>query len=359
MNSNNSQDKSLQHILSVIFKKNIIGRFCMIIIFLSGLIAILGYAVAPDSTENANQMHITLANKPIGFSTKVLQIPIQNIETKTTFDHYFFGKRIHFEEIPVLNTELKKNHIVNYTTHSGEQRKLTPPLHKDFLKFKTFYLGTDKYGRDFLSRLLIGTRISFFVGFIAVLISLIVGVSLGALAGYFGGVIDAFIMWIINIIWSIPTLLLVIAITLALGKGFFQVFIAVGLTMWVEVARITRGQFISLKEKEFVEAGRALGFSDIRLIFNHILPNAWGPIIVISAANFAAAILIESGLSFLGIGAQPPVPSWGNIIKEHYSQIILGNAHLAIAPGACIMLLVLSFMLLGNLLRDELDTKDS
>ncbi|APD07490.1 dipeptide transport system permease protein DppC [Flavobacteriaceae bacterium UJ101] len=343
----------------MIFKKNIIGSFSILIILISGFIAVFGYAIAPDSTENANQMHITLANKPIGFTTQILQIPIQGVTQKNILEQLFLGKKVHFEEVPVLNTEIKDNKIIRYTTASGEKKNLTSPLDKTFLKTKTFYLGTDKYGRDFLSRLLIGTRISFFVGFIAVLISLIVGVTLGALAGYFGGKIDAFIMWIINIIWSIPTLLLVIAITLALGKGFFQVFIAVGLTMWVEVARITRGQFISIKEKEFVEAGRALGFSDLRLIFHHILPNAWGPIIVISAANFAAAILIESGLSFLGIGAQPPVPSWGSIIKEHYSQIILGNAHLAIAPGLCIMLLVLSFMLLGNILRDELDTKES
>lgn len=357
--TNYLENKSLYLILLTIFKKNILGSFSILVILLSGFIAVFGYLIAPDSTENANQMHITLAHKPIGFTTPMLQIPLQNIEKKSFFESLFFGEKVTFEEIPIYSTEISNNQIISYTTYSGEEKKLNSPIPKDFLKTKTFYLGTDKYGRDFLSRLLIGSRISFFVGFIAVFISLIVGVTLGALAGYFGGKVDAFIMWFINIIWSIPTLLLVIAITLALGKGFFQVFLAVGLTMWVEVARITRGQFISIKEKEFIEAGKALGFSDLRLIFNHILPNAWGPIIVISAANFAAAILIESGLSFLGIGAQPPVPSWGSIIKEHYSQIILGNAHLAIAPGICIMLLVLSFMLLGNLLRDELDIKES
>ncbi len=357
--SDTIKNKSLTRILLTIFKKNIMGSFSILIIFLSGFIAVFGYVIAPDSTEDANQMHITLANKPIGFTTQILQIPLQNIEKRTLFQSIFFGKKMNFEETPVNHFEIKNDQVVSYTTLSGEKKIVQPSLHKNHIKTKTFYLGTDKYGRDFLSRLLIGTRISFFVGFIAVFISLVVGVTLGALAGYFGGKTDAFIMWIINIIWSIPTLLLVIAITLALGKGFFQVFIAVGLTMWVEVARITRGQFMSIKEKEFVEAGRALGFSNMRLIFSHILPNAWGPIIVISAANFAAAILIESGLSFLGIGAQPPTPSWGSIIKEHYSQIILGNVHLAIAPGICIMLLVLSFMLLGNMLRDELDVKES
>jgi peptide/nickel transport system permease protein len=151
---------------------------------------------------------------------------------------------------------------------------------------------------------------------------------------------------------------LVIAITLALGKGFWQVFIAVGLTMWVEVARVVRGQLISAKEMQYVEAAKALGFSNFRIIFKHILPNIMAPVIVISAANFAGAILMESGLSFLGIGAQPPIPSWGAMIKDHYSYIILGKAYLAIIPGLAIMSLVTAFMLIGNALRDALDVKN-
>jgi peptide/nickel transport system permease protein len=150
---------------------------------------------------------------------------------------------------------------------------------------------------------------------------------------------------------------LVIAITIALGKGFWQVFIAVGLTMWVEVARVVRGQVMSVKSSQFVTAARALGFKNQRIIIKHILPNVLAPVIVISAANFAAAILIESGLSFLGIGAQPPTPSWGAMIKDHYSYIILGKAYLAIIPGLGIMSLVMAFMLMGNALRDALDVK--
>ncbi len=180
---------------------------------------------------------------------------------------------------------------------------------------------------------------------------------MGAIAGYFGGKIDAIIMWLINVTWSIPTLLLVIAITLALGKGFWQVFIAVGLTMWVEVARVVRGQVMGVKKMQYVTAARALGFNDFRIITKHILPNSMAPVIIISAANFAAAILIESGLSFLGIGAQPPMPSWGGIIKDHYAYIILGKPYLAIIPGIAIMCLVTAFMLIGNALRDALDVK--
>jgi len=204
---------------------------------------------------------------------------------------------------------------------------------------------------------MIGTRVSLSVGFISVFISLVIGILLGALAGFFRGWIDNLIIWFINVVWSIPTLLLVIAITFALGKGFWQVFIAVGLTMWVEVARVVRGQMMSLREKEFVEAGKALGFRNFRIIFRHILPNVMGPVIVISAANFASAILIEAGLSFLGIGVQPPMPSWGTMLKENYAYIILHYAYLALLPGIAIMLMVLAFMLIGNGLRDALDIK--
>ncbi|RLD71234.1 MAG: ABC transporter permease, partial [Bacteroidetes bacterium] len=220
-----------------------------------------------------------------------------------------------------------------------------------------YLLGTDQFGRDLLSRLIIGTRVSISVGFISVAISLIVGIFFGAVSGFFRGFADDIIMWFINVVWSIPTLLLVIAITFALGRGFWQVFVAVGLTMWVEVARVVRGQIISIREKEFVEAGFALGFSNFRIIMRHILPNILSPVIVISAANFAAAILIEAGLSFLGIGVQPPMPSWGSMIKEYYSFILLDSAYLAFIPGVAIILLVMAFMLLGNALRDALDVK--
>lgn len=205
--------------------------------------------------------------------------------------------------------------------------------------------------------MLIGIRISLSIGFVAVFISLVIGISLGAIAGYYGGKIDQAIMWLINVTWSIPTLLLVIAITLVLGKGFWQVFIAVGLTMWIEVARVVRGQFISIKNEQYVTAAKTLGIPDRSIMLKHILPNAIAPVIVISAANFAAAILIESGLSFLGIGAQPPIPSWGAMIKNHYSYIIVGKAYLAIIPGLGIMSLVMALMLIGNALRDAFDVK--
>ncbi len=226
---------------------------------------------------------------------------------------------------------------------------------KHNIKKKKYLLGTDRFGRDLLSQLIIGMRVSLSVGFIAVFISLVIGITLGSVAGFFRGRADNLIVWLINVVWSIPTLLLVIAITFAIGKGFWQVFLAVGLTMWVEVARVVRGQTISLREKEFVEAARALGFSSLRIISKHIIPNIMGPIIVISAANFASAILIEAGLSFLGIGVQPPMPSWGTMIRDHYGYIILDKGFLAVLPGMMIMLMVLAFMIVGNGLKEALD----
>ena len=196
------------------------------------------------------------------------------------------------------------------------------------------------------------------VGLIAVLISLSLGIVLGALAGYFKGWVDEVVMWLVNVTWSIPTLLLVFAITMAMGKGFWQIFIAVGLTMWVSVARLVRGQVMAVKELEFVQAAKALGFTNFRIIVKHILPNILGPILVIAASNFATAIIVEAGLSFLGIGIQPPQPSWGLMIKENYNFIITHNPMLALMPGFAIMLLVLAFNLLGNGLRDAVDVKN-
>lgn len=355
------QSKSLSQLAFQKFKRNKIGFASFIFVIFLGLVAVFGYAFAPDNSSNANQMHLEIHSKKPGFSVLMLTIPSKEQDAQSWISILKNGKRNMDTEIPIRSYKISRNTLsyVGYT--DGMTKKI--PISKIFgepkkyISTKTFYFGTDKYGRDVLSRLIVGTRISFFIGFIAVFISLLIGVSIGATAGYFGGKIDTFIMWLINITWSIPTLLLVIAITLALGKGYWQVFIAVGLTMWVEVARVVRGQVMSTKQLQYVEAAKALGFSNMRIISRHIVPNIMAPVIVISAANFASAILIESGLSFLGIGAQPPTPSWGAMIKNHYNYIILGKPYLAIIPGIAIMSLVMAFMLIGNALRDALDVK--
>ncbi len=343
------------------FKENRTGVISLVFIIFCGFIAVFCYVLAPDNTTAANQMHLEIHSKPPGFSTTLLSVPNTTPTEQSWIKTFFYGKPPSFQELPITSYRVKDTFLEVIKVSDGLPKTFDLTLFnnqpKDFITQKTFYFGTDKYGRDLLSRLLIGARISFFIGFIAVFISLLIGIPIGAVAGYFGGKVDHIIMWFINITWSIPTLLLVIAITLALGKGFWQVFIAVGLTMWVEVARVVRGQVITVKEQQYVEAAKALGFSDFRIIFNHIMPNILAPIIVISAANFAAAILIESGLSFLGIGAQPPTPSWGAMIKNHYNYIILGKPYLALIPGLAIMGLVMAFMLLGNSLRDALDVK--
>jgi peptide/nickel transport system permease protein len=216
------------------------------------------------------------------------------------------------------------------------------------------WLGTDRYGRDLASRLMAGSAISLSVGAGSVLISLVLGLVLGGLAGYVGGRVDRIVSWFLQVMWSVPTLLMVLAITLAFGKGFWQVFLAIGLTMWVEVARIVRGQFLSLREQPYVESARALDLPAWRIMAKHMLPNALGALVVVSAANFASTILIEAGLSFLGVGAQIPMPSWGNIVKEHTHLLTTDHAWLAILPGALIASLVLAFTWLGDGLRATL-----
>ena len=340
------------------------GFGSLLFIGIAFLVGLLGYLISPDSTPYANEQYLELGLKKPGTSVTFLQVIKNEKPRQYNFFHVmFFGQKSRFSSIPVSSWRSEGNRVI---IHEYTDSPTLHPSEKTFsscevgMPYKrTFWLGTDRFGRDYLSMLIIGTRVSLAVGFISVFISLLIGITIGAAGGFFRGWIDHVVVWIINVVWSIPTLLLVIAITFALGKGFWQVFVAVGLTMWVEVARVVRGQILSIREKEFVEAGRALGFSNFRIIFHHILPNIMGVVIVISAANFASAILLEAGLSFLGIGVQPPMPSWGSMIKENYGYIILDSAHLAILPGVAIMLMVLAFMLVGNALRDALDVKTS
>ena len=258
-------------------------------------------------------------------------------------------------------TGKKTSDLVKFHSEFGpvlvNAKQLEDKIVSEQIVRRTFWLGTDTYGRDLLSRLILGARVSLAVGFMSVIISLLLGITVGAVAGYFGGWVDGSLSWLMNILWALPALLLVIAISFALGKGLWEVFIAVGLSMWVEVGRLVRGQVLSLKQVEYVEAARSMGFSNVRIIRRHILPNIIGPILVLASSNFASAILLEAGLSFLGFGAQPPTPTWGSMIKEHYGYIIMNSAYLAVLPGLAIMLMVYAFNLVTVGLRDAFDIK--
>jgi ABC-type dipeptide/oligopeptide/nickel transport system permease subunit len=331
--------------------------FGLSVIFLSILIAVFAYFLAPDGSPDANRIIVEIGGRSPGFRQLFLLVKKERQPAPVGFFHrLLFGREDPYDYIPINSIVSKGDSMIveKYVDEGVEERRAYPGQGSSGTKTTTFWLGTDKYGRDILSRLLIGVRVSLAVGLVTVLLSLTIGVLLGALAGYFRGRVDEIILWLINVIWSIPTLLLVFAIMLLLGKGFWQVFIAIGLTLWVNVARIVRGQVLAIREREFVEAARALGYSHARILFRHILPNVMGPVWVVAASNFASAIVIEAGLSFLGVGVQPPQPSWGLMIKENYNFIITHNPMLALAPGLAIMLLVLAFNLLGNSLRDIL-----
>lgn len=446
------------------FKKNKAAIAGFWVIVLAVLIAIFGYLLAPDSTPFANEQVLEIATMPPGFEMDMLEVrknrplsafnfvkrifsgaenintlyPIENFEIRgdslyatgyTGIKDKFKNHQFHLTDVlyPVKENSISTtNSGYQFTDVTGNNKTVNKAtilkaIEKKAITKKRYLLGTDKFGRDNLSRLILGVRVSISVGLLAALISLVIGVFFGALAGYYKasppkvslwvipaaiiGIItlvylfgfkstpiriaslalspiigylsyllftklvgstfgrkftlpvDDIIMWFINVFWSIPLLLLVFALVLALGRQFWQIYLAVGLVMWVEIARIVRGQFLSLREQEFVEAAESLGFKNFRIIVKHILPNCIGPIIVITAANFASAIIIEAGLSFLGIGVQPPRPSWGIMLNEYYQYIGSNKSFLALIPGFAIMLLVLAFNLMGNGLRDAFDVK--
>ncbi|HAD04073.1 MAG TPA: peptide ABC transporter permease [Desulfuromonas sp.] len=217
-------------------------------------------------------------------------------------------------------------------------------------------LGTDDLGRDVLARILHGARISLLVGFVAVGIATLLGIVIGAVAGFYGGWADATLMRFVDIMLCFPTFFLILAVIAFLDPSIWNIMIIIGLTGWMGVARLVRAEFLTLRERDFVVAARALGASDSRLIFRHLLPNALSPVLVSATLGVAGAILTESALSFLGIGVQPPTPSWGNMLIA--GKQTLGTAWwLSVFPGLAILVTVLGYNLLGEGIRDALDPR--
>ena len=336
----------------------------------------------------ANDQILQLETHPPGFSIQVLRVRKQpGLFDESGFSTWWQGGRSAYQPIPILRYAFSGDSIffneyrgsafppvsralsVHQVMYAEDRRYVSQPelikMHREIetrlIEKRTYLLGTDKFGRDIFSRLLIGIRVSLSVGFVSVVISLLLGITAGAMAGYFRGWIDQIVNWIMNIFWAIPTILLAMCLYISAGNWIenklLLIFMAVGLTMWVDVARIVRGQFLLVTELEFITAAKSLGFSHFRTIFRHVLPNILGPVIVVACANFANAILVESGLSYIGLGIQPPAPSWGSMLNEYKGFIDTDKAYLALFPGLAIMLLVLAFNLLGNGLRDALDVK--
>jgi peptide/nickel transport system permease protein len=407
------------------FFRNKPAVFGMYYIAFCTILALLGYLIMPDDTPNANDSALQIKSQPPVFKCTMLRKRRnQEIENVNFFFKIFNGQPTAYDILPITEYRIDETNMdvfvrvygdaskeeehsmvdavlplyvgnskklgaetgeinnedgnfviqgntityldINENPQKISKEELIKQFKEDCIRSRTYWLGTDASGRDMLSRLLFGARIALGIGFVSVLISMLVGLTLGSVAGFFGGWVDAFMMWIMTVVWSIPSIMLVIAIRFAANAishsfgvpldGITIAFIAVGLTTWVEIARVVRGQIIGIREKQFVEAAQALGIKDNRIIINHILPNILGPLIVVLASNFASAILTEAGLSFLGLGVQPPMPSWGTMINEGFTVITSPNSfHLWFYPSLSISLLVLAFNLFGNGLRDAYD----
>lgn len=374
-------------------------------IILCSVLAVFAYLFSNDKTPNINEQIAGLSLKKPGFTIDLIKFPKNNkVDEVSWLKTIFAGREDNFRYVPaawysfkgdslfykVYDEDLPNDSLPTLSVHkiswllgSEDVAQIVPKsdsylvfmndkstreyskievddkLKGSYIDNRTYTLGTDLFGRSLLSRILLGIRFSLFIGLLAVVISITIGTLIGMISGFFGGKVDDVLSYIMNVFWSIPTLILVFAIVLVMGRGIQNIFIAVGLTMWVDAARLVRGQVLSVKKEKYVEAARAMGMSTFRILTRHVLPNMMGPLIVIAVSNFASAIIVESGLSYLGFGIQPPAPSLGSILSENYGFILSGKPMLAVAPVLVLLFLVLAFNLVGNGVRDIFDVKSN
>ncbi|MEZ4720547.1 MAG: ABC transporter permease [Flavobacteriales bacterium] len=365
------------------------------LIILLSLASFSGAYLRPDKTPMANHQFRTLARLKPMTSVEFLKVK-KNLEVEGApwYDQFFLGGRepefelVPFDEIEFQDHRVKlklrstlgveeyrfysfidilypvnSEIIAAYISLNDNHFKFVDALGNDrsvdveaakleiqsaHIERNTFLLGTDQFGRDMLSRLMAGSIATITIAFLSVAIAFLFGVGMGLIAGFYGGLVDRFLSWIINVFWSVPPVLLVIAITMLIGQGAFGTLVGIGLIIWVEMAQVVRGEVIAIRNRDFVKAAHLMGLSDGKIILQHILPNVRNSIVVLSIGNFSEAVLLESGMSFLGAGIQPPVPSWGSMLRESYGYIITDSAYMPIFPGLAIVILVLSFGALGK-----------
>ncbi len=332
--------------------------------------SVLGYLICPDSTPNANDRHSNIARFPPFSQVNILKIPLQKKVKKVSFfEFWLFGQASSYQIMPHAKQFFSGKKAEMYVYLYDETGYITLDLARivgkevfeakkynlvelqnyildKHIETRFYLLGTDKSGRDILSLLILGARISLGIGFMSVLLATTIGVFLGALAGFWRGWVDNLVMGIVSVFWSIPSILWVVMLSTLLGKGVGVAILAIGLTSWVETARLVRGEVQKIKNMPFIEVARTLGANNWRIFWVHIFPNLRNVLGVAMVANLASAILMEAGLSFLGLSVQSPVVSWGLLISESYPFITeKGKWFMWFFPAGVIAVTVLSFNL--------------
>ncbi|MEI6639207.1 MAG: ABC transporter permease [Chlorobium sp.] len=369
-----NQEASLGKISLKAFMRHSIALYASVVVFVLYSSAFLAPFIAPFSPYDQQDFLVTAYQPPLSQlnalvlkQPKALIIPMQEgngmtirLANRLISDFQVLKTRNEPNAIRFVNEYRVEGNTVIYRqgmrTKSIPVEELTEAGKGNIAVTRTFILGTDQYGRDILSRVIYGSKISLSIGFLVVLISVTLGTIIGVTSGYFGGWIDAIMMRIVDVLIAFPALFLILIIIATFGNSIFLIVITLSFTGWMGVARIVRSQVLSLKEQEFILAAKSLGLSNMRIIFRHLAPNTMTPVIIAATLRIGNIILTEAGLSFLGLGVQPPAPSWGNIINEGRDSL-LNYWWISTFPGIAILTTVLCFNLIGDGVRDALDPR--